>query len=140
MDVMIFAGHNICLAFLNYLCVMIEHLLYPLVCERFKCDARYREGHLRVINALPQRRVLGLHMPQIKQVAKQISKEGAEVVLPDESGGCANGAEVISYFEDLSIYDLNSSCGGVPCLSLSYEETVIWGFLINLGKYSVEKR
>ena len=27
---------------------MIDHLLQPLVCERFMTDARYREGHLRV--------------------------------------------------------------------------------------------
>ena len=116
MDVMKFVGHNICLAFLNYLCVMIEHLLYPLVCERFKCDARYREGHLRVINALPQRRVLGLHMPQIKQVAKQISRDGAEI---------------IASFEEIS---------NLSALSLCYEEILIWGFLINLQKCSLEQR
>ena len=42
---------------------MITNLLLPLVCERFRNDARYREGHLRVINALPARKVLGLHAP-----------------------------------------------------------------------------
>ena len=52
---------------------MIDHLLQPLVCERFLADARYREGHLRVVNALPERRVLGLHSPEIKQAAKRIS-------------------------------------------------------------------
>lgn len=119
---------------------MIEHLLYPLVCERFKVDERYKDGHLRVINALPQRRVLGLHTPQMKQVVKQISKEGAEVVLPDGCRCCANGAEVISSFEEMAIYDLNSGCGGVPCLNLCYEETVIWGGLINIENSSVEKR
>ena len=34
---------------------MIRLLLQPLVCERFLTDARYREGHLRVVNALPER-------------------------------------------------------------------------------------
>ena len=43
---------------------MINHLLQPLVCERFLTDARYRVGHLRVVNALPERRVLGLHSPK----------------------------------------------------------------------------
>ena len=33
--------------------LMLDHLLQPLVCERFLTDARYREGHLRVVNALP---------------------------------------------------------------------------------------
>ena len=34
---------------------MISHLLQPLTCERFKKDARYQEGHLRVVNALSER-------------------------------------------------------------------------------------
>ena len=60
---------------------MIEHLLEPLVGERFRNDERYREGHLRVVNALPGRRVLGLHSPEMKQVARQISNEGCDVFL-----------------------------------------------------------
>ena len=56
--------------------LMIDHLLQPLVCERFIADARYREGHLRVVNALPERRVLGLHSPEVKQVAKRLSRKG----------------------------------------------------------------
>ena len=62
---------------------MIDHLLQPLVCERFLTDTRYREGHLRVVNALPERRVLGLHSPEIKAVAKQFSREGCEAVIED---------------------------------------------------------
>ena len=108
---------------------MIDHFLHPLVCERFKSDARYREGHLRVVNALPERRVLGLHSPEIKQVAKQLSREGGEVVTPDGTHQfCANGAEVIRAFE------------AVPSESLCYEETVIWGYLINLAKCSLDER
>lgn len=62
---------------------MIDHLLQPLVCERFKCDVRYREGHLQVVNALPERRVVGLHSPEIKQVAKRLSRNGGEIVIED---------------------------------------------------------
>ncbi len=102
---------------------MIEHLLHPLVCERFKSDARYREGHLRVINALPRRRVLGLHTPEMKEVAKQLWREGCEIELPDGSRKTtANGREVIHSFE--------ATANDTLC----YEETVIWGFLINLEK------
>ena len=61
---------------------MINHLLHPFVCERFLTDARYREGHLRVVNALPERRVVGLHSLEIKQVAKQLSREGARSSCP----------------------------------------------------------
>ena len=108
---------------------MIEHLLQPLVCERFLTDTRYREGHLRVVNALPERRVVGLHSPEIKAVAKQLSREGGEVVMPDGTHRfCAGGAEVIRAFE------------AVPSESLCYEETVIWGYLINLEKCSLDER
>ena len=108
---------------------MIEHLLQPLVCERFRTEARYREGHLRVVNALPERRVVGLHSPEIKQVAKRLSREGGEVIMPDGTHLiCANGAEVIRAFE------------AVPSESLCYEETVIWGYLINLEKYSFDEQ
>ena len=108
---------------------MIDHLLHPLVCERFLTDARYREGHLRVVNALPERRVMGLHSPEIKQVAKLLAREGGEVVMPDGMHKiCVNGAEVILAFET------------VPSEHLCYEETVIWGYLINLEKCSFDER
>ena len=108
---------------------MINRLLQPLVCERFRSDARYREGHLRVVNALPEKRVMGLHSPEIKQVAKLLSREGGEVVMPDGTHRiCANGAEVIRAFE------------AIPSESLCYEETVIWGYLINLEKCSLDER
>ena len=108
---------------------MIDHLLQPLVCERFLTDARYREGHLRVVNALPKRCVMGLHLPEIKAAAKQLSREGGEVVMPDGTHRmCANGAKVICAFE------------AVPSEYLCYEETVIWGYLINLKKCSLDER
>ena len=72
---------------------------------------------------------MGLHSPEIKQVAKQLSREGGEVVMPDGMHRmCANGAEVIRAFE------------AVPSESLCYEETVIWGYLINLEKSSLDER
>ena len=115
--------------FNRILCDLIINLLQPLVCERYLTDARYREGHLRVVNALPERRVLGLHSPEIKQVAKQLSREGGEIVMPDGTHrNCTGGAEVIRAFE------------AVPSESLCYEETVIWGYLINLEKCSLDER
>lgn len=93
---------------------MITHLLLPHVGERFKNDARYREGHLRVVNALPSRKVLGLHSPQIKAVARELSAAGCE--------------GYIKLFEQ-----------EVP-QNLCYEETVVWGLLINHCKCSLESR
>ena len=108
---------------------MIDHLLQPLICELFLTDARYREGHLRVVNALPERRVVGLHSPKIKQVAKQLSRDGGEVVMPDVTHRiCVKGVEAIRAFE------------AVPSECLCYEETVIWGYLINLEKCSLNER
>ena len=84
---------------------------------------------MRVVNALPERRVLGLHSPDIKQVAKLLSREGGEVVMPDGTRQiCANGAEVTRAFE------------AVPSESLCYEETAVWGYLINLEKCSLDER
>ena len=84
---------------------------------------------MRVVNALPERRVMGLHSPEIKLVAKQLTCEGGEVVMPDGTHrNCTGGAEVIRAFEE------------VPSESLCYEETVIWGYLINLEKCSLNER
>ena len=84
---------------------------------------------MRVVNALPERRVMGLHSPEIKAVAKQLSREGGEVVMPDGTLRiCTNGAEVIRAFEE------------VPSECLCYEETAIWGYLINLEKCSLDER
>ena len=82
-----------------------------------------------MVNALPERRVMGLHSPEIKQVAKQLSREGGEVAMPDGTHRiCANGVKVIRAFE------------AVPSESLCYEETIIWGYLINLEKCSLDER
>lgn len=108
---------------------MIEHLLHPLVCERFSNDAHYRDGHLRVINALPDRRVLGLHTPEMKQIAKQLSRCGGSIILPDgKERLCSNGDSIIRSFESTQEK------------SLCYEETLIWGFLINQQRYTLAER
>ena len=82
-----------------------------------------------MVNALPERCVVGLHSPEIKQVAKLLTREGGEVVVPDGVHRiCANGSEVIRAFEAAL-----SEC-------LCYEETVIWGYLINFEKCSLDER
>ncbi|MBE6298285.1 MAG: DNA alkylation repair protein [Bacteroidales bacterium] len=108
---------------------MIKHILQPLVCERFKNDKRYREGHLRVVNALPSRLVLGLHSPDMKQTAKSISREGCQAAMPDgEVVDCRNAADAIGCFEKY------------PQKRLCYEETVVWGYLINQERCSTSER
>ena len=54
---------------------MIEEKLTPLICQRFLQEEKYRQGHIRIINALPGRRILGLHLPEMKQVVKALTKQ-----------------------------------------------------------------
>lgn len=93
---------------------MKEDALLPFVSERFKYEPRYREGHLRVINALPGRKVLGLHVPEMKQIAKTWTKTFGR--------------------------DLITSFSSVPTDSLCHEEIVIWGLMINNLPCSVQER
>lgn len=97
---------------------MIEHLLLPLVPDRFKTDSRYREGHVRIINALKGRRILGVHVPQMKSLARGLSKR-------------EDALEILSGFEKEFLSDK---------FSLSYEETVVWGLMINYLKVSIDVR
>ena len=97
---------------------MIEDRLTPLICERFLADEKYRLGHIRIINALPERRILGLHLPEMKQVAKSLAKE-------------ANALDTLRAFEQEYLADR---------FRLTYEETLVWGLTINALKCSWEER
>lgn len=97
---------------------MIEEKLTPLISERFLNEEKYRQGHIRIINALPDRKILGLHLPEMKQVAKEIAKQ------PDTS-------TIIHAFEQIHDKDR---------FSLTYEETLIWGLAINALKCPLDER
>lgn len=92
-----------------------------MVCARFLHNKGYRDGHLRVINALPYRHVLGVHVPDMKRLAEAIVHCGSDSNLPKD-------VDVLEYFESASH------------TSLCYEETVVWGLLINLERCSLENR
>ena len=97
---------------------MIEERLTPLISERFLNEDNYRQGHIRIINALPGRRILGLHLPEMKQVAKELAKQ------PDTMS-------IIHAFEQE--HDKDRFC-------LTYEETLVWGLTVNALKCSLEER
>ena len=97
---------------------MIEERLIPLICKRFLDEEKYRQGHIRIINALPKRRILGLHLPEMKQVAKALVKEG-------------NAIDILHAFE--KEYQTDRFC-------LTYEETLIWGLTINALKCTPKER
>ena len=95
---------------------MIEHLLIPLISQRFLEDERYRNGHIRVINALNDVRILGVHIPQLKTLAKEISRR------PD-------AADLIASFEAESVKG-----------TLCFEEMLVWGLMINDLKATQEHK
>ena len=97
---------------------MIEERLTPLICERFLREEKYRQGHIRIINALPGRRILGLHLPEMKQVAKALAKQ-------------ADAREVLHGFEQEHRKNR---------FGLAYEETLVWGLTINALKCTPEER
>ena len=97
---------------------MIEDKLTPLICERFHHDEKYRQGHIRIINALPERRILGLHLPEMKQVAKELAKQ-------------VDVLDILHAFEQEHQADR---------FRLTYEETLVWGLTINASKCSWEER
>lgn len=94
---------------------MIEHLLAPLVSEKFISNPAYRRGHIRVINPLPGTSVLGLHIPDMRKTAASLS--------------ASPGAEsLIAEFE------------AAPDRSLHYEEYMVWGMMLNLMKLPSDAR
>ena len=102
---------------------MIEEMLLPLVSERFATEPKYREGHVRIINALPGRRILGLHVPDMKRVAKDLARRDDAIVI-------------IHGFEKEAAEEARSGYGS----RLAYEETVVWGLMINAMKIPWEQR
>ena len=95
---------------------MIENLLIPLISQRFLDEERYRNGHLRVINALDDVRILGVHIPQLKKLAKELSRR------PD-------AADLIASFEAESVKG-----------TLCFEEKLVWGLMINAIKATQEHK
>lgn len=94
---------------------MIEEMLTPLIPERFIQDGKYRNGHIRIIRPLPGVDILGLHIPEMKALARQLVKDG-------------KGRQTIdllsSHKEELHIH----------------EERMIWGMLLNRLPLSLNER
>ena len=97
---------------------MIEKKLTPLICQRFLDEEKYRQGHIRIINALPKRRILGLHLPEMKQTAKSLAKQ-------------TDVSDVLHAFEQEHRKER---------FNLTYEETLVWGLTINALKCTSEER
>lgn len=95
---------------------MIEKILKQYIPERFVNDPKYRRGHIRVINPLPGTRVLGLHIPDMKKAAAELTSSADRA------------AELIRQFE------------AAPERSLYYEEYMVWGLMLNRMKLPTDER
>ena len=95
---------------------MVEHLLKPLISQRFLDEERYRNGHLRVINALDDVCILGIHIPVLKKLAKELSRR------PDAT-------DLIASFDAESVKG-----------TLCFEEKLVWGLMINAIKATQEHK
>ena len=99
---------------------MIEELLEPLVPQRFRDDERYREGHVRIINALPGRRIIGVHIPDMVSLSKTLVRR-------------QDALDIIARFEAAASEEAQTGRRDL----LSHEEMMVWGMMINgLGRSS----
>ena len=99
---------------------MIEELLEPLVPQRFRDDERYREGHVRIINALPGRRIIGVHIPDMVSLSKTLVRR-------------QDALDIIARFEAAASEEAQTGRRDL----LSHEEMMAWGMMINgLGRSS----
>lgn len=91
---------------------LTRELLEPLVPERFRQEERYRQGHIRIVNALPGRTVIGVHIPDMLKLAKTLAaREDAAVIIEEFEKAAACGRE-----------------------ALVHEEMMLWGMMINCMK------
>ena len=113
-----------------------ESYLMSFVPERFLTDEKYRRGHINILAPREGTRILGMHTPEMKLVAKQLVKSGEwerqlaqwsgrEASSTDNSGGKAGKA---------GKRPLTGENG------LTHEERMIWGLVIDYVKVPLEER
>ena len=90
-----------------------EEVLGPLVCDRYRNDPRYREGHVHIIAPAPGTEIIGLHTPEMKAVAREIARR-------------ADVREILA--------DWAADPG------LSHDERMIWGLVLDYWKGPLEER
>lgn len=95
---------------------MLEDILVPYIPEKFKSDPRYRAGHIRIINPLPGRIVLGLHQDSLKEVARALARSEGGRKYADAFG--------------------NASDPGNLC----HEDIMVWGLMLDYMKMPLEER
>lgn len=105
---------------------MIEEILLPFVAGQFRTDPHYRDWHIRIVNPLPDTVVLGLHIPEMKKIARQLSRQ-------------ENCRALLDGFRDAaaSRNDTVLDAGGS---GLCQEEMIVWGMMLNYCRMDTDER
>lgn len=103
-----------------------ESYLMAFVPERFLTDEKYRKGHISILAPAEGTRILGMHTPQMKLVAKELAKSGEwrEQIKEWSGKQPINGSK----------RPLTGKYG------LTHEERMIWGLIIDYVKVPLEER
>lgn len=127
-----------------------ESYLMTFVPERFLTDEKYRRGHINILAPREGTRILGMHTPEMKLVAKQLVKSGEwEGQLAQWSGRetSDSGRETSDSNSKASNSKASnskaSSDGRRPLTGkdgLTHEERMIWGLVIDYVKVPLEER
>ena len=112
---------------------MIEDILTPHISPRFASEEKYRLGHIRVINPLPEQKVLGLHIPDMKKIAADLAaSENREQIIQ----GFENVSTTTATGRDKKDMDSKDRNAG----QLSHEEKTVWGLMLDKMKVPLEER
>ena len=93
--------------------------LQRFVPERFLCDERYRRGHISILAPAEGTRILGMHTPEMKQVARDLVRSG-------------------EWREQLERWTTHQPLTGAE--GLTHEERMIWGLVLDGAKMPLAER
>jgi len=96
-----------------------EEYLLSFVPVRFLSDERYRNGHIHILAPAAGTRILGMHTPQMKQVAKSLVRSG-------------------EWADQLQLWSSHRPLTGSQ--GLTHEERMIWGLTLDYAKMPLQER
>ena len=122
-----------------------ESYLMSFMPERFLTDEKYRRGHINILAPREGTRILGMHTPEMKLVAKQLVKSGEwEGQLATWSGRETGDSDRETSDSNSKASNSKASSDGKRPLTgkdgLTHEERMIWGLVIDYVKVPLEER
>lgn len=99
--------------------LITQEYLKEFVPECFLTDERYRWGHLHILAPAEGTRILGMHTPEMKKVAKDLVRCG-------------------DWLEQLELWAGHRPLKGAE--GLLHEEQMIWGLIIDYIKVPLDER